>query len=96
MYHFDRAHFVVAAVQLKSDYRATCSALEDVWKKMSEEYDKLILIPRFLTDLSSGSGSSYINVSGPPPASGAFYIGEELAGKPSPKRFRVRSQGRFK
>jgi len=96
MYHFDREHFVVAAVQLKSDFRATCSALEDVWKRMSEEYDKLISIPRFLADLSGGSASSFMDVSGAPPASGAFYIGEERAGKPSPTRFRVPLHGRFK
>jgi hypothetical protein len=77
MYGFTRSHFVVAAEQLRNDFRATCSLLEEGWKRMSEASDDLKDLPEFEAALSKGSDGPALLYT--PPTSGAFFLGASSA-----------------
>jgi hypothetical protein len=78
MYHFDREDFVLASTQVKNDFRAACSLLEDAWETMSRLHEQLAQVLPFpeTCRLSLSSGAS---VTGPPAPSGDFYIGHAAA-----------------
>lgn len=73
MYGFKPSHFVVAVEQLKSDFRATCSLLEEGWKRMSGASVDLKDLPAFQAALSKGSDGPALLYT--PPTSGAFFLG---------------------
>jgi len=91
MYHFDRRDFVLAETQVKSDFRATCSLLEDAWETMCKRHEQLAQVlpysQKFPFPLASGA-----NVAGPPAASGDVYIGEDAANSPTARRFTIKSR----
>lgn len=78
MYSFRPECFVVAADQLKSDFRATCSRLEENWKMMSAAHQDLVVLPAFQAALSKGRHVPQLMAA--PPASGAFFLGASSAG----------------
>ncbi|MGB8496356.1 MAG: hypothetical protein WCE53_18315 [Candidatus Acidiferrum sp.] len=91
MYHFDHKDFVVASVQVKNDFRATCSLLEDAWKAMCERHEQLAQVLPFsesrLYSLASGA-----SLTGPPAASGDLYIGHGAANSASARPFAIKSR----
>jgi hypothetical protein len=77
MYNFEREHFIPATDQVRSDFRSTCSLLEDAWKGMSDVAGALRLKPKFGEALSKGQDRpSLLAV---PPASGALFLGASSA-----------------
>jgi len=57
MYSFSREDFVVASLQLKDDYRATCSRLEESWKIMCDLSSELTRQAEFHVALAKGFDS---------------------------------------
>jgi len=55
MYHLNRSDFVVASDQLKSDFKATCSRLEDAWQQMCGASEKIIELKEYLRRRSQGT-----------------------------------------
>jgi hypothetical protein len=74
MYYFDREDFVLASAQVKNDFRATCSLLEDAWETMCKRHEQLRQVLPFPEMLDS-SLTSVGSLAGPAAASGDFYIG---------------------
>jgi hypothetical protein len=77
MYSFSREEFVVASLQLKHDFCATCSHLEEAWKVMCNMSSKLTPRKDFQVALSKGFDSPALLAV--PPVSGAFFIGASSA-----------------
>ena len=73
MYDLQREHFIPATDQIRSDFLATCSLLEDAWKGMSDVFGDLNLKPAFGKALSKGQDR--LPVLAAPPASGALFLG---------------------
>lgn len=88
MYHFDREDFVLASTQVKTDFMATCSLLEDAWETMCKRHEQLAQVLPFseLLHLSLSSGAS---VTGPPAPSGDFYIGRAAANSAIARPFAI-------
>lgn len=74
MYHFDREDFVLASTQVKNDFKAVCSLLEDAWETMCKRHEQLAQVLPFpeMPHLSLSSGAS---LTGLPAASGDLYVG---------------------
>ena len=79
MYWFDPSHFVVAGEQLKNDFRATCSLLEDGWKRMSDACDDLRGLPGFQEALSKGLDGPALSSMPPPASGGLVFLGASSA-----------------
>jgi hypothetical protein len=47
MYHLKRSDFVVASDQLKVDFRATCSRLEDAWEQMCKASNEIVQLGEY-------------------------------------------------
>jgi hypothetical protein len=77
MYSFSHEDFVVASLQLKDDYRATCSRLEEVWKIMCDLSSELTARADFQVALAKGFDCP--GLLAVPPMSGAFFIGASSA-----------------
>jgi hypothetical protein len=77
MYSFSREDFVVASLQLKDDYRATCSHLEEAWKMMCGLSSELTQKAEFQGALAKGFDCPELLAV--PPTSGAFFIGASSA-----------------
>ena len=72
MYHFKRADFVVASDQLKDDFKATCSRLEDGWEAMCKASETIMDLQEYLRRRSLGSAIG--TVVNPLKASGDWVI----------------------
>ena len=86
MYEFSPGHFVVAADQIKGDFRATCCLLEEAWKAMSGAYGGLMSRAAFEAAISKGwDVPSFMTTL---PAPGAFFLGpSSAAGQPTSGAF---------
>lgn len=83
MYYFDREDFVLASTQVKNDFMATCSLLEDACETMCKRHEPLTqVLPSFRSLRPSLSSSA--SLAGPPAASGDFYIGHSAANSAIP------------
>jgi hypothetical protein len=93
MYHYNEEDFISASEQMKNDFEATCSRLEDAWEAMCLRRDSL----------SRGESPLIVNVSklalltmpagsmvGGPPASGDIYLGSDSDRLKPARRFQVR------
>jgi len=78
MYDLSPAEFVVAGDQIKDDFRATCSLLQEAWKNMSDAYEDLLGHSEFKTALSKGRDVTDSMATAP--ASGSFFLGASSAG----------------
>lgn len=88
MYDFSPTDFVVAAQQMENDFRATCSHLEQAWRRMSDAYEDLIIHAAFKAALAKGSDVPPILATAP--SSGAFFLGASSAGcQPAPVAFEL-------
>jgi hypothetical protein len=72
MYHVDRSDFVVASDQLKADFRATCSRLEDAWEQMCRASAEIVQLSEYLRRRSLGNAVR--TVANPLTASGNWII----------------------
>lgn len=72
MYHLDRSDFVVAADQLKNDFKATCSHLEDAWKEMCGASQAILDNKEYLR--RRDAGTAVASVGNPLAASGAIIV----------------------
>ena len=81
----------MASVQVKNDFRATCSLLEDARKASAERHQRPAEVLPFsesrLYSLASGQ-----SLTGPPAASGDLYIGHGAANSASARVFAIKSR----
>ncbi|MHB2007854.1 MAG: hypothetical protein ACYCOX_07380 [Acidobacteriaceae bacterium] len=90
MYHYDDDDFVFASDQVKYDFRATCSRLEDAWKSMCLRYETLHhKMPSLFVEVTPALMPMGSLVGGPP-ASGDIYIGSDTRHLKAAQRFQVR------
>jgi hypothetical protein len=88
MYGFCAAEFAGASEQVRNDFRATCSLLEEAWKGMSDLYEDLMPLTAFKAALSKGRDAPGLMATAP--ASGAFFLGASSAGcQPTSGAFEV-------
>jgi hypothetical protein len=86
MYDFSPNDFVVAAEQMKGDFRATSSLLEEAWKAMSGAHEGLISHAEFKAAICKGWDMPTPMATAP--ASGAFFLGaSSAAGQPTSGAF---------
>lgn len=72
MYHLNRSDFVVASEQLKADFRATCSRLEDAWEQMCKASAEIVQLSECVRRRSLGKAVG--TVANPLTASGDWNI----------------------
>jgi hypothetical protein len=72
MYHLDRSDFVVAADQLKDDFKATCSHLEDSWKEMCAASAAILEHTEYIRRRDAGTAVACVG--NPLAASGAIIV----------------------
>lgn len=72
MYHVDRSDFVIASDQLKTDFKATCSHLEDAWAQMCKASAEIVQLSEYLRRRSLGNAVG--TVANPLTASGDWII----------------------
>jgi hypothetical protein len=87
IYGFNPSHFVVAAEQLKNDFRATGSLLEEGWKRMCGAFVDLGDSPAFQAALSKGPDGPALLYT--PPISGAFFLGQAVLPRSLPGCIRI-------
>jgi hypothetical protein len=73
MYHYDEAHFVRADIQLKTDFRAACSRIEDIWKAMCEASGPMLSRTDYNRRLTQGKNDSQASTAVPFGTSGHFF-----------------------
>lgn len=72
MYHLNRSDFVVASDQLKADFMATCSRLEDAWEQMCKASAGILRLNEYLRRRSLGNAGG--TVASPLTASGDWIV----------------------
>jgi len=72
MYHVDRSDFVIASDQLRNDFKATCSHLEDAWEQMCKASVEIVQLSEYLRRRSLGNAVG--TLANPLTASGDWII----------------------
>jgi hypothetical protein len=72
MYHGDRSDFVIASDQLRNDFKATCSHLEDAWAQMCKASVGIVQLSEYLRRRNLGNAVG--TVANPLTASGDWII----------------------
>ena len=93
MYHYNEDDFIFASEQMKNDFEATCSRLEDAWKATCLRHDSLprgeVGLVVNVSQLNFATLPPGSMVSGPP-TSGDIYLGGDSDLLKPARRFQVR------